>query len=131
MMLALHDITNPELLPKVRSKQIMASAMGQNCALRVSSFYPGHKCAGRDTTVACHIQTIGKGTGTKVTDLAVAYGCSHCHAIVDGVDRKRAEYIATNYPTAFVQRLLDAMVETQARLVGEAIVFVVDGEIRA
>lgn len=128
-MFDLRTITNPELLPKVRSKKIMSSANGQHCALRVSSFYPGHKCAGEDTTVTCHIQTIGKGTSTKVTDLAVAYGCSHCHAIVDGVDKKRAEYITTNYPTAFVQRLLDAMIETQSRLVGEAILFVVDGEI--
>lgn len=128
-MFDLKDITNPDMLFKVRSNQIMASAMGQHCALRVSSFYPGHKCAGRDTTVACHIQTIGKGTGTKVTDLAVAYGCSHCHAIVDGVDKKRAEYIDTNYPTAFMERLLKGMIETQSRLLGDAILFVVDGEL--
>ena len=128
-MLDVREQTNPQLLPKVRSDLIMASAAGQHCALRVSSLYPGHKCAGRDTTVACHLPTIGKGTSTKVTDLAVAFGCAHCHAIVDGPDKKRRDFIETNYPAAYAGRLLDALVETQARLVGEAIIFVRDGEI--
>ena len=122
-------ITNPTLLPKVRSDMIMAAAAGMPCALRISSLYPGHKCSGSNTTVSCHLPVTGKGTGTKVTDLAVVFGCSHCHDILDGRDGAKLDYIKGKYPSALLDRMLNGLVETQARLLGEAIIFVNDGEI--
>ena len=122
-------ITNPMLLPKVRSKLIMESAEMSPCRLRISSLYPGHKCSGPDTTVGAHLPVIGKGASTKATDLAVVHGCSNCHDILDWRDTVRAQYITDNYPTALAMRLLNGLVETQAFLLGEAIIFVRDGEI--
>lgn len=122
-------ITNPHMLPKVRSHRIMAAANGNPCALRVASLYPNHRCSGDDTVVGCHLPVSGKGTSTKVTDLAVAFGCANCHAIIDGPDKMRREYIQENYPSALAMRMLNGLVETHARLTAEAIIFVRDGEI--
>lgn len=108
-------ITNPALLPKVRSKKLRDSVRHMPCTLRVSSFYPGHRCAAQDTVVGCHLPVSGKGMGTKVSDLAMAAGCFNCHAIIDGPDKKRRTYIEENYPAAFALRLLEGMHETQSR----------------
>lgn len=110
-------IYNPAMLPKVRSRKLLDAVAVMPCALRVSSFYPGHRCSGQDTVVPCHIPTIGKGMSTKVSDLFVAAGCMHCHDIIDGRDRKRRDFINDRYPTAFAFRLLDGMAETQSRWV--------------
>lgn len=107
--------TNPALLPKVRSDKLMKAVRGMPCSLRVSSFYPGHRCADVDTVVGCHLPVSGKGMGTKVSDLSVAAGCFHCHDIIDGRDRKRRDYIMEKYPTAFALRLLEGLHETQSR----------------
>jgi hypothetical protein len=123
------EVLNPALLPKVRSKAIMQAMRGYPCALRVSTLYPGHRCADRATVVGCHIPTIGKGISTKVSDLFVAAGCLHCHAIIDGVDNKRREYILQNYPAAYGARLLDGLAETQSRLVADGIIQVPSGEV--
>ena len=109
---------NPVLLPKVRSKLIMSAAKDMPCTLRVSSFVPSWFCADRATTVACHMQSAGKGMSTKSSDLFVAFGCAHCHAIVDGVDRTACDYIEAHYPAAYAFRLMGAMQETQSLLVG-------------
>lgn len=86
------------------------------CALRISSFVPGHRCAPRDTVVPCHIGKVGKGMGTKVSDLAVAAGCLHCHDLLDGRDN-RVEWILKHYPAAFWEQVLRGLIETQARWV--------------
>ncbi|TNE57816.1 MAG: DUF1364 family protein [Sphingomonadales bacterium] len=106
----------PHLLPKVRSEHIMAAAAGMPCTLRIASFYPGHQCAGHETTVACHLPVGGKGISTKVTDLAVAFGCKHCHDILDGADWKRQEYITDKFGAAVIERLLWGHVETMTLL---------------
>lgn len=115
---------NPHLLPKVRSPALMQMMQHLPCTLRISSFIPGRRCAGQDTVVGCHLPTIGKGLGTKVTDLAVVAGCFSCHSLLDGRDRAGADYLIANYPTAVATRLTDALVETQARLVGAGIITV-------
>lgn len=122
-------ITNPVLLPKVRSTAIMQAMAGLPCALRISSFYPGHRCAGADTVVGCHLPTIGKSMGSKVSDLFVVAGCFHCHQILDGRDPKRRDFIMDNYPTAITLRMLDGLAETQSRLVGLGILTCADMEI--
>jgi hypothetical protein len=104
------------LLPKIRSQLIMDTIRGQMpCALRICSFV-GKQCAGMDTVCGCHLPVLGRGVGTKGTDLAVAAGCFHCHNILDGRDQNALEVIRLKYPTAFQERLLGALVETQARL---------------
>lgn len=123
------EVLNPALLPKVRSEAIMQAMGGYPCALRVSTLYPGHRCADRATVVGCHVPTIGKGMSTKVSDLFVAAGCLHCHDIVDGRDQKRREYILQNYPAAYGARLLDGLAETQSRLVADGIIQVPSGEV--
>lgn len=120
---------NPVLLPKVRSSAIMAAGRGMPCTLRVSSFMPMWKCADDATVVMCHLPSAGKGTSTKSSDLYVAAGCAHCHAIIDMQDINAWTYITTNYPTAYSERLLRGMQETLALLVQRGLVVVPDGEI--
>jgi hypothetical protein len=113
---------NPHLLPKVRSEPLMQSMRNYPCALRVSSFYPGHYCAPQSTVVGCHIGGLGKGVATKTTDLAVAAGCLHCHQIIDGVDRAKLDWIMAKYPVAFMERVLLGLIETHSRLVVDGII---------
>jgi hypothetical protein len=122
-------IHNPALLPKVRSDRIMRAARGQPCSLRLASFVPGRRCTGEDTTVACHMPVDGKAMGSKVSDLSVAFGCFTCHQIIDGVDQEAAKYLRQHYPAAFMERLLKGMAETQARLVMDGIITILDAEI--
>lgn len=114
-------ITNPHMLPKVRSEKIMQAMRDYPCTLRVSSLYPGHQCSHQSTVVGCHIGGLGKGVSTKVTDLAVAAGCSHCHAIIDIVDN-RHNWIMARYPAAFMERVLLGLIETHSRLVMDGII---------
>jgi hypothetical protein len=119
---------NPQMLPKIRSEAIMQSAQGQPCSLRVAGFV-GMQCSGNATVVGCHLPVVGRGVGTKATDLAVAYGCSVCHEIIDGRDQNARAIILERYPAAFFERLLNALVETQARMVGAGIIKVKGAEI--
>lgn len=112
------------LLPKVRSDLIMASASGQPCALRISSFVPGRSCSGENSTVGAHLPVFGKGTSTKVTDMAVVYSCFSCHAILDGQDSSAHKYVMEKYPAAVADRMLQALVETHARMIEDGIIVV-------
>lgn len=61
--------------------KIRQSAKGETCTIR----FPG--CMNdKTTTVLCHSPFIedGKGFGTKPPDHLAAYGCFHCHEILDG-----------------------------------------------
>jgi hypothetical protein len=111
-------IENPMLLPKIRSRALLDACRHMPCTLRVSSFVPQWQCAHQVTVVPCHIPTIGKGMGTKVSDLFVAAGCIHCHDIVDRRDIKAWTYITQHYPTAYADRILHGMCETQSRWIG-------------
>lgn len=104
---------NPMLLPKVHAPALLKACREFDfCTLRIASF-AGMSCAHSDTIVGCHLPTIGKGTGTKVSDLYVAAGCYTCHQLLDGAD-KRGFIIADTYPAAFGERLLRANHETIA-----------------
>jgi hypothetical protein len=118
----------PHMLPKIRSKAIMRAMEHYPCTVRVSNFIPGHDCAPQSTVVGAHLPVIGKGVGTKVTDLAVVAACHHCHLLIDGVDA-RANQLVAMYPAAYHMRLLQALVETQAMLVRDLVIEVPDGEI--
>ncbi|MBL4898095.1 MAG: DUF1364 family protein [Colwellia sp.] len=123
------NIINPHMLPKIRSKAIMQGADGSPCTLRIASFYPGHFCALPDTVVGCHLPIWGKGTGTKVTDMGVAFGCMHCHDILDGRNKPAQTYIMDRYPSALAERMLHGLTETQALLIQMGALVVPDGEI--
>ena len=118
----------PHMLPKLRSKRLMDAVAGMPCTLRISSFVPGHRCAGRETVVGCHLPTIGKGMKTKVTDMAVVAACFNCHNLLDRVDG-RIDYIETKFPAALAARMLDALVETHAMLISAGIITVKGGKI--
>lgn len=115
-------------LPKVRSDAIMSAMQHYDCTLRIANFIPGHACAPQTTVVGAHLPVHGKGMGTKVTDLAVVACCSHCHALLDGVD-PRVNDIVRAYPAAYHMRLLQALVETQALLVRDLVIDVPDGDV--
>lgn len=107
-------ITNPALLPKVRSKAIMQAASGQPCSLRL----PGICNHNRDTTTTAHLPGIGKSMGSKVSDLHVAFACSACH---DAIDRDGYERRGVTKAEAF-EAMLRGHCETQARLVDLGII---------
>lgn len=122
-------MTTPvHLLPKVRSDKIMASAMGQPCALRIASFVPGSRCSGEATVVGAHAPVAGKGMSTKVTDMAVVFACYACHAILDGADHKGSSYIKEHYPAAMLDRVLNGLIETHARLIEDGVIVIPDAE---
>jgi len=61
---------------------IRASARGQECTLR----FPGICNRNPETTAWCHSNRLadGKGMGLKAPDEQGCYGCSDCHAWLDG-----------------------------------------------
>jgi hypothetical protein len=121
-------IHSPHMLPKIRSKAIMAAANGSPCTLRIASFFPGHRCASDDTTVACHLPIWGKGVSTKVTDMAVAFGCIHCHDILDGRNKLALAYIEEKYPRLFYERLMLGLTETHALLIQRGLIIIPDAK---
>ena len=123
-------IVNPYLLPKVRSRALLDAIAGMPCALRISSFIPGHRCASDATVVGCHVGKIGKGAATKVSDLHVVAGCYNCHLLADGHDN-RIWWIVEKYPAALWERIASGMMETQSRLVMEGLIVVPKGEVIA
>lgn len=68
--------TRPVMTP------IRKSARGQECTLR----FPGICNRNPDTTAWCHSNRLedGKGMGIKARDEEGCYGCSDCHAWLDG-----------------------------------------------
>lgn len=73
------------LLPKspaIRSKALRDSAKGEDCTLNIAGVcsYDSAK------TVLCHLNldSRSRGRGYKTDDLSAAFGCSACHAAMDG-----------------------------------------------
>ncbi len=116
------------LLPKVRSEAIMRACHQCPCSMRIGSFI-GIPCSG--DVMGVHLDgTVGKGVGTKVSDLAVVAGCDTCHKLFDGRDARR-QILLEKYPAAVANQMLRAIVETHSRLLGAGIITVSDGEIIA
>ncbi|TQV82839.1 DUF1364 domain-containing protein [Aliikangiella coralliicola] len=63
---------------KHKSKKITQSAKGEECQIRI----PGVCNFNEETTVFCHLN--GAGMALKNNDNEGAYGCSNCHAAMDG-----------------------------------------------
>lgn len=68
--------TRPKMTP------IRKSARGEACTLR----FPGICNRNPETTAWCHSNSLadGKGMGIKARDEEGCYGCSDCHAWLDG-----------------------------------------------
>lgn len=69
-------------MKRARPKMTVArsAARGQSCLIRL----PGCN-GGGETTCLCHYRLAGySGTGLKPPDSMGAFGCSNCHAVVDG-----------------------------------------------
>ena len=62
------------IYPKLRE-----SAAGEQCTLNLAPYCNGDP----STTVLCHLP-FDSGMGIKSHDLSSAYGCSSCHAVIDG-----------------------------------------------
>ncbi|PZQ99174.1 MAG: hypothetical protein DI533_00250 [Cereibacter sphaeroides] len=122
-------IQNPALLPKVRSRALLDAAKDMPCTLRIASFLPGGKCSPQPTVVPCHIKSVGKGMGSKSSDLHVAAGCQACHDILDWRDKHGAEYIADRYAAALAWQVVNAIYETQHRWVEAGLIEVPGAEI--
>ena len=113
-------ITNPHMLAKVRSSALTGHARGQPCALRL----PGI-CNHLDaTTVFAHLPGIGKGVGSKVSDLHGAFACSSCHDAIDG----RAP-LRDLSGAIILDAMLRGLAETQARWVMAGLLVVPGGEV--
>ena len=108
-------ILNPILLDKIRSQPLLDAIEGMPCTLRISSFIPGHSCSAVSTVVPVHIRTPGTGISTKPSELAAVAGCFNCHNLLDARDEKW-RYLMENYPAAVLWRLVQALLETHARL---------------
>jgi hypothetical protein len=114
-------ITNPALLPKVRSSAIMKAARGMPCSLRL----PGICNHNNQTTVAAHLPGIGKSMGSKVSDLHTAFACSACHAAIDTHSWEKRGLTAA----IVLDAMLRGLAETQSRLVADGIIQVPSGEV--
>lgn len=117
---------NPHMLPKVRSEGLLREIATHPCSLRLASFL-GLPCAPRNTVVPCHLPVIGKGIATKVSDLFVVAGCQTCHDLLDLRHGKGGFELRERYPRAYMERLLFALCETQARLIGSGHLLIVPG----
>jgi hypothetical protein len=108
-------ITNPNMLPKVRSKALRQECEHMPCDLRLSTFI-GLPCSGNDTVVGAHLPIFGKGMSTKVTDLGLVAGCMLCHALLDASD-PRGLMIRQEYPHAYWEQVIKAAFATLSRQV--------------
>lgn len=127
----MNPYSNPNNLPKVRSKKIMRAPVliaDMPCSLQISSLIPGHRCSGADTHVMAHLPGIGKGISTKTSDITAVCACAHCHDLLDRRDR-RISFIEDNYPLALADRLIRAIQITLAWHIIEGNIVVPDGEI--
>lgn len=123
-------ITNPHLLPKVRSDGLRREIANMQCELRIASFV-GRSCS-PGTVVPVHMDglapSLGKGTGTKVSDLNMVAGCQTCHDILARVDPVW-QVILERYPAAAQKQIHLSHQATLARWLGAGRLIVPDGEI--
>ena len=77
LMQCYHNLGNNMI---IRSPKILKAAKGQQCTLNI----PGICNWNPETTVACHVGVVNKGTGQKCDDVFIVFGCSACHAEIDG-----------------------------------------------
>ena|GEM_PF-5913553 len=121
----------PHMAPKVRSERIMRAPKlipQMPCTARLSGFIM-QRCSPMDTRVMAHLPGVpGKGTSTKVTDLATICACHNCHRLLDQPSPSEREALH-KFDAAVQNQLLRALVETHAYLLAAEIIVVPGGEI--
>lgn len=122
-------LENPHMLPKVRSKALRNAVTQMPCYLKLAGFagMPCNHEAGAN--VLCHMPTIGKGTGSKVSDLYAACGCSTCHDLLDWERNPVGAMIREKYPQAYFEQLMKARDATMGAWVALGLIQVEKGEI--
>lgn len=96
-----------------RSKKILNSARGEDCALRligICNFNP-------ETTVFAHIGK-RRGMSIKCADYFGVYACSDCHDAIDG--RKKTDYTKEQIDS----EELRALEETQEKLIEKGLMVI-------
>jgi hypothetical protein len=91
------------------NKKLRDSARGETCTLQI----PGVCNGNPETTVLCHAPHPDKGMGIKGPDSWAAYGCSDCHAAMDG----RSNEIVHDRGRFW----LEAIRETQRRMIAKGL----------
>lgn len=98
----------------IRSQKLRDSARGEVCTFSII----GACNADHETTVLCHLPD-DSGTGKmggKSEDFCAAYGCSSCHAVIDG----RVKNILTESDRQWYMRR--AMVRTWRRMIEKGLI---------
>lgn len=88
--------------------KITRSARMEDCTFRI----PGVCNRDPETTVWCHAPHPKKGMGIKGPDSWGAYGCSNCHAVMDGKAPYPVHYFEGR-PITKKERWHDAICESQ------------------
>lgn len=121
---------NPHLLPKVRSTTLGDDCRSMGCQLRLGTFI-GIPCSNDCEQV--HLDGIapalGKGVGTKVSDLNSVGGCRSCHNILAKISGSGWQRLMDTYPTAAQRQIHFAHMTTIAHWLGSGAIIVPDGEI--
>ncbi len=107
--------------PRIEIPKILAAAKGEACTLNFNG------CLGKHpSVVACHspYHQHGKGMGNKSHDIFVAFGCQHCHDILDGRKHIKPDEwaVSTDIWAQFKwNKFHDGMAETQIRLIEKGV----------
>lgn len=91
-------------------RKLRLAARDRDCQIRI----PGICNGDNSTVVLCHLP--GAGMARKHHDFHGAWGCSACHAVVDG-------HANSDYPKEMLKLwLLEAVIRTQQALIAEGVV---------
>ena len=103
-------------IPPIRSKKVLGSARGQECAIAL----PGICNHNPETVVFCHLNgaAFGKGMGQKAHDIAGFHGCSACHLYYDSIHGTTPKLSDADLQRA----LLKAVVATWVNLITRDII---------
>lgn len=113
MALALPTPAAPVLkTPDRKDQRIRDSARGEACTIRV----PGCN-GGGETTVWCHLPeaVAGRGLGLKGIDILGAYGCNHCHDVVDRRAPRPARLTEQDVALAFYRAMARSLVRLRQK----------------
>lgn len=92
--------------------RIREYARGQDCTIRLP-----HVCNWNpETTVLCHANThrAGKGKSLKARDYLGAFGCSSCHAVLDGNTNRPRELTKDEVELAFWHGVAETQIKLEA-----------------
>ena len=105
----------------IKRSKLRESAHMESCTFRI----PGVCNGNPETTVLCHAPHPDKGMGIKGPDSWAAYGCSDCHAEMDGRTDNFFPEDTQGFPsfrrTAKAATWFAAICETQRRMIAKGL----------